>query len=97
MAIRIAEVIADRLEISSPHTGKFRGKLAKSETACAEMRQAEDLLKRIAQDDYQTLRHGACRRCKKWPCVGDDRILCVHKNLIADIDAFLKRGEKADG
>jgi GTP1/Obg family GTP-binding protein len=54
------------------------------------VREAESIIKRTAQDRHRLIRNAACKQCKEFPCEGDDRVLCIHKNLMTDIDAFLK-------
>ena len=58
------------------------------------LEKAESIIKRTAQDRHRLIRNAACKQCKEFPCEGDDRVLCIHKNLMTDIDAYLKRGGK---
>ena len=57
-------------------------------------RQAESIIKRFAEFDHMLIRKAVCKECGESPCKGDDKVLCVYKDLIADIDAFLKGGGK---
>lgn len=58
------------------------------------LRQSESIIKRFAEFDHMLIRKAVCKECGESPCKGDDKVLCVYKDLIADIDAFLKGGGK---
>lgn len=98
-----------RTEAAEKRVAELEGERDEALAACAELRgvvssagkdllerleKAESIIKRTAQDRHRLIRNAACKQCEEFPCEGDDRVLCIHKNLMTDIDAFLKRGAK---
>lgn len=96
-----------RTEAAEKRVAELEGERDEALAACAELRgvvssagkdllerleKAESIIKRTAQHRHRLIRNAACKQCKEFPCEGDDRVLCIHKNLMTDIDAYLKGG-----